>query len=145
MELTTGNSLRALYGLWNCARTVDALKGQQRQPEDESELLVRPTNLISYVYVVCKGDPRPISEYWHNRRQNDCRKGCWKDGRYDLARAIRIMVASTGATVIRRTFGRVVGRMDETTSQGRSTTYQLALAQPSSEGLSEGLSEGWTQ
>eukprot|EP00240_Pyramimonas_obovata_P006132 CAMPEP_0118933360 /NCGR_PEP_ID=MMETSP1169-20130426/11947_1 /TAXON_ID=36882 /ORGANISM="Pyramimonas obovata, Strain CCMP722" /LENGTH=312 /DNA_ID=CAMNT_0006876113 /DNA_START=41 /DNA_END=979 /DNA_ORIENTATION=+ len=39
VELTSGNCVRALYGLWACARAVDAFKGSHKQPEDESELL----------------------------------------------------------------------------------------------------------
>lgn len=40
VELTNANCLRALYGLWACASAVATIKGQHRQPEDESDLLV---------------------------------------------------------------------------------------------------------
>mmetsp|Transcript_47946 Transcript_47946/g.91660 ORF Transcript_47946/g.91660 Transcript_47946/m.91660 type:complete len:299 (+) Transcript_47946:123-1019(+) len=39
VELTNANCLRALYGLWACASAVATIKGQHRQPEDESDLL----------------------------------------------------------------------------------------------------------
>lgn len=39
VELTSGNDLRALYGLHVCCDALDSIKSKDKEPEDESELL----------------------------------------------------------------------------------------------------------